>query len=252
MNKFKTWLALYRGLVERCSTPGVMPPNFPRLSFFFRLLARTWIWLQVGKVEVIGKENLFTSASNRIILCPNHSSYFDPLIIFGLVPYTARYMAAFDQFQGLAGLRALVMAASGAFAVDRANGGNVIDISISALVEEHALVLFPEGKINSDGSLSTFKTGPFRIALGAQERLKQSGAVYIVPIQICYARRHEESAQGGYERMALHWRGGVQVNIGQAIDVREIAELTPAEASALIRQKVLSVSLCPTLPDTLH
>ncbi|MDX1986761.1 MAG: lysophospholipid acyltransferase family protein [Candidatus Obscuribacter sp.] len=250
MNKLKIWLARYRALVERCSTPGIMPPNFPRLSFLFRLIARTWVWLQVGRVKVSGKENLLAGQSDRIILCPNHSSYFDALVVFATVPYTARYMAAYDQFQGLGGLRALVMAASGAFPVDRSKGGDVIGISISALTAEHALVIFPEGKINSDGSLSIFKTGPFRIAMGVRESLLDSNTVYVVPMQICYAVRHQASAQGGYGRMGLKWRHGVHVNVGQPIDIKELAALTPAEASSLFRQRVIDIAPCPTLPDT--
>lgn len=252
MNKLKTWAARYRALVERCSTPGIMPPDFPRLSPLLKLIARTWVWLQVGKVEVLGKENLFTDGSNRIILCPNHSSYFDPIIVFGLVPYTSRYMAAYDQFQGLGGLRALVMAASGAFAVDRSKGGDVLGISIDALTEEHSLVIFPEAKINSDGRLSGFKSGPFRIALGVRQRLQEPSTVYIVPIQICYVSRHEATAQGGYGRMAFHWRRGAAVKVGKAIDINDVAQLTPAEAAALIRQRIIDISPCPTLPDTVN
>ncbi len=253
MNNRKSYFwARYRALVERCSTPGIMPPRLPRLSFLLRLIARTWVWLQVGKVEIVRRENLFPSPTAKVILCPNHSSYFDALILSALLPYRARYMAAHDQFTGLGGIRALVMAAGGAFAVDRSKGANVIGIATTALVEEHALVIFPEARINSDGRLGEFKTGLYRIGSGAQERLQDSGKVYLVPIQFCYALRDAASAQGGYGLMGLKWRHGVKMNVGRPVEFSEVAGLTPAAASALLRQKIIEIGPCPTLPDTLN
>ncbi|MDP3506691.1 MAG: lysophospholipid acyltransferase family protein [Candidatus Melainabacteria bacterium] len=235
---FNKLTAGYSKLVAQCSTPGVMPPQMPFLRGFLRLIAHIWVYIQVGHIEVVGKERLLVPG--KVVLCANHSSYFDALILIDIVPYPARYMASHDQFSGLGGIRALVMAAGGAFAVDRSKGRDVMPAAIAALVQERALAIFPEGRINSDGILGTLKSGAPRIALGASKQLDGKEPVYLLTAQIHYNKRHVPSAQGGYGKMAFHWRGGAVVTIGTAKEVSEFETENPAVIIEWLRESFAS------------
>lgn len=233
-NPFQKLINGYRKLVAQCSTPGVMPPKMPYLHGFLRLIAKIWVFIQVGRIEVIGRERLLVPG--RVVLCANHSSYFDALIITAIVPYAARYMTSNDQFQGLGGLRALVLAAGGAFAVDRSKGADVIPAAIDALVQERALAIFPEGRINPDGILGTLKSGAARIALGTNKQLNGKEPVYLLTAQIYYHKRHVPSAEGGYGDMAFRWRGGAVVTIGIAKEISEFGTKNPAIITNWLRE----------------
>jgi hypothetical protein len=76
---------------------------------------------------------------------------------------------------------------------------------------------FPEGKISNSGTYLPFKKGSAHIAIGAYERLQGKEKVGIVPIHICYGKRHEESAGSSYGAMGFKWRGGVTITVGQPV-----------------------------------
>jgi 1-acyl-sn-glycerol-3-phosphate acyltransferase len=112
--------------------------------------------------------------------------------------------------------------------------------AIAALVQERALAIFPEGRINSDGKLGTLKSGAARIALGASKQLDGKEPVYLLTAQIHYNKRHVPSAQGGYGKMAFHWRGGAVVTIGIAKEVSEFKTENPAIISEWLRESFAS------------
>lgn len=209
----------YWDYIEYLSTPGVIPPKVPLVRFIMKILLWFWLNFQLGRIEIVGKE--FLNSPERTIFIANHSSYFDALIIHFVMRRYTRFMTAMDQFVGLCGLRAIVLTAGGSFAVDKSKGGDVINPAIELIKQGGTMMIFPEGQINSDGAYSKFKTGAARIALGAYEALGKTEPVHIVPMHLCYRRRHIASAQGGYGKMGLKWRGGVVLTLGPAIITTE-------------------------------
>lgn len=225
----------YKAFVESCSTPGVIPPDLPQIRPLIKFILLLWLATQLGKIDIDGDENLATPG--RVIFCPNHSSYFDALIVFFVMRRKAHFMAAHDQFGGIGGLRAIVMAACGAFAVDKTpgKGKTVIAPSIELLAKGKALVIFPEGRINSDGGYSEFKKGAAWIAMGAWDKIGRSEPVSIVPLHICYSKRDPDSAQGGFGKMGLKWRGGAEITVGSPIRLDMITDLSAEALTDRIR-----------------
>jgi 1-acyl-sn-glycerol-3-phosphate acyltransferase len=220
-----------------------MPRRFRPLQFICKHFSRLWVFIQVGRVRIVGAENLL--ASGRIIFCPNHSAMFDALVVYGIMKRQPRYMAAYEEMQGLWGLKAVVMGAAGCFAVDRSRGGTVIKPAIDTLVRGEYLVIFPEGKISNSGTYLPFKKGSARIAIGACEELKHKEPVGIVPLHICYHKRDEATAGASFFEMGFKWRGGVTVTVGTPIYVHEFEPLTPEYVTAQVR-KAITAQACAT------
>ncbi len=219
--------------VQNISTSGFIPKPFPPMQRLASLVTFLWVFLQVGKVSFVGAENL--EKNHRLIVTPNHSSYFDPLVVISILPRPARYMAAYDQFSGLGGLRAVIMAATGAFAVDRSKGRSVVEPSIKMLHEagpQTTLVVFPEGRINH--SLGQFKSGAARIGLSCKNLIEDE-EIAIVPVSLFYNKRDDATDQGGYERMGFKWRGGVTVTALAPIYLRAQSH---EEITAAIRKAI--------------
>ena len=161
-NFIGTWRKKFREYVNLCLTNGFIPRTFLPLQLLERFLAKFQIFLQVGRVRLIGAENL--KVKGRVIFCPNHSSMFDAPVIYAIMKRWPRYMTAYEEMRGLWGLKAVVMGAFGCFAVDRSKGKTVMEPAIQVLASGRCLVIFPEGKISASGEYLTFKKGPAIIA----------------------------------------------------------------------------------------
>ena len=70
----------FREYVNQCLTSGFIPRTFLPLQLLGRFLARIQIFVQVGRIRLIGAENL--KVQGRVIFCPNHSSMFDAPVIY--------------------------------------------------------------------------------------------------------------------------------------------------------------------------
>ena len=100
---------------QRCLTSGFVPVAFLPLQFIGQLLGKRWIFIQVGRVKVVGREHL--DSGGRLVFCSNHVSMFDPILIYSLLKCYPRYMTAIVEMFGLGGLKAVFMGACGSFAV---------------------------------------------------------------------------------------------------------------------------------------
>ncbi|MBU6451132.1 MAG: 1-acyl-sn-glycerol-3-phosphate acyltransferase [Cyanobacteria bacterium REEB67] len=234
--------------VELCLTSGFIPKSFRPLQIVGKYLAKIWVYVQVGRIRIVGKENL--TAPGRIIFCPNHSSMFDAPVVFSIMKRMPRYMTAYEEMRGLWGLKAVAMGAFGCFAVDRSKGRTVIDPAIKVLVEGSPLVIFPEGKISGSGTYLPFKKGSAVIALNAYERIERKDRVGIVPVHICFGKRDEETAGGPYGAMAFKWRGGATISIGKPIYLDEISPMTADAVTEAVRKAIVTQACNTThLPD---
>jgi len=209
-----------------------------------KYLAKIWVFVQVGRIRIEGKENL--TAPGRIIFCPNHSSMFDAPVIFSIMKRMPRYMTAYEEMRGLWGLKAIAMGAFGCFAVDRSKGRTVIDPAIKVLVQGSPLVIFPEGKISNSGTYLPFKKGSAVIALSGYERIEKKDRVGIVPIHICFGKRHEETAGGPYGAMGFKWRGGATITVGTPIYLDEVAPMDADAVTEAVRKAIVTQACATT------
>ncbi len=151
------WRRRFREYRDLCLTSGFIPKSFRPLQLVGKYLGKIWVFAQVGRIRIVGKENL--TAPGRIIFCPNHSSMFDAPVIFSIMKRMPRYMTAYEEMRGLWGLKAIAMGAFGCFAVDRTKGRTVIDPAIKVLVHGSPLVIFPRREDQPHRNLPAFQKG---------------------------------------------------------------------------------------------
>jgi len=240
-----TWQKKYREYATHCLTSGFIPETFRPLQYVARILARLWLYIQVGRVRIVGFDNLKTPG--RVIFCPNHSSMLDAIVIYAIMQRWPRYMTAYEEMRGLGGLKAIAMGAFGCFPVDRSHGKSVLEPAIKVLMSGQTMVIFPEGKISPTGEYLPFKKGPAIIANTTYERLGMKEHVAVVPIHLCYHKRHAPSAGGPYPSMGFKWRGGITVTVGKPIYIHELPSRQPEDVMAVVRAAVKMQS-CPTTP----
>lgn len=116
----------------------------------------------VHPVTAVGAENV--PAEGKAIVCANHQSGQDPMILAVHIRRKIRFMAKKEifSFKPLGWL----MDAVGAFPVARGeNDLNAIRTSFKLLNEGNVLGIFPEGKRFSDGEMHAAKNGVSMIAL---------------------------------------------------------------------------------------
>jgi 1-acyl-sn-glycerol-3-phosphate acyltransferase len=239
-----TWRKKFREYVDLCLTSGFIPKSFRPLQLVGKYLARLWVYIQVGRIRIVGKENLV--APGRLIFCPNHSSMFDAPVVYSIMRRMPRYMTAQEEMRGLWGLKAIVMGAFGCFAVDRTKGKTVIEPAIKVLVGGDTLVVFPEGKISNSGTYLPFKKGSALIAIGAYERLEKKEKVGIVPIHLCFGKRDEATAGGSYGAMGFKWRGGVTITVGKPIYINDIDPMTSDNVTEVVREAIVTQACATT------
>lgn len=172
------------------------------LYAFLKSLARvvfsTWF-----RVKADGKEHV--PPDGPVIVCCNHLSFWDPVIVGYVLPRKARYMAKAELFQ-IPLLRPLITKL-GAFPVKR--GGvskESIRLSLELLENGETLLIFPEGTRNPDGT-SAAKRGAVHLAF-------KTGAT-IVPAAI----------SGTYRPFSK-----IAVRIGEPVDLDELREKGTTEA----------------------
>lgn len=175
----------YAKQVQTCGY--LAPPPTPRAVRRLLRLARTLIFIQVGRVKIIGKEKL-DRVPGPYIVAPNHPHWADVAALPILMDGPARYMAARGVFTFLGGLGGLLVGPMGAFCADltRGKGGPAREAAVDVLTSGQRLVMFPEGWAYLDGKLGEFKKGAVRIAREAAERTKKP--IYIVPVNLRYGR----------------------------------------------------------------
>lgn len=154
------------------------------------------LWL---RVRFYGRENL--PKNGGYILCCNHNSNFDPILLTWPLNRMICYMAKEQLFRPHIGwlIRAL-----GAFPVQRGSGDtSALDTAADMLKKGHILGLFPEGHRHPVGQPGRAKSGAALIA-------KATGAD-VLPCAIHYTKNH-------------HFGSRVSISIGQLIPNAELFE----------------------------
>jgi 1-acyl-sn-glycerol-3-phosphate acyltransferase len=219
-------------------------------------LARILVFIQVGKITVVGRERLPPPDAPYLAVA-NHTHYADGPVI-GLilgVPARPRYFIARGVLRFGRGLAALVLGPAGAIAVDlRPSGGRrELAAGVRLLAAGERLVMFPEGWAHMDGRHGTFKRGAAYMAARAARR--RGTPISIVPFHLYYPRhpgawmtRVRPSVQ--YLLTAIgfwRYRRGVMAVIGPPIS----SETLPAswdEATTLLEARIRALAPPPRSP----
>lgn len=236
-----------RDYIKKISTSGhLTPPPGGFSRWFARQYCRGLVGWQVGKVKVIGAENL--NVPGPILIAPNHGHFIDPMLFPLILERPARYMAAQGVFQAAGGLMSLIAAGGGAFPVNltRGKGGDAADSAVLVLVSGQILVLFPEGFAWLDGHVDKFKKGAVRITRRAAAELGKP--CYIVPTYIRYGAypgasilRWSSPVQFAILfLLAGFFRKGATVVFGKPISTDELPA-DDTEATEFLRNKVLEL-----------
>jgi 1-acyl-sn-glycerol-3-phosphate acyltransferase len=213
-------------------------------------LARVLVFVQVGKITVVGRERLPSTDAPYLVVA-NHTHYADgPVIGLTLgVRARPRYFIARGVLRFGRGLAALVLGPAGAIAVDlRPSGGRrELAAGVRVLASGERLVLFPEGWAHMDGHRGTFKRGAAYVAIRAAER--RGRPIAIVPCYLHYPRhpgewmtRMRPSLQYFLTAMGFwRYRRGVTAVIGPPI----LSDTLPAswdEATAFLETRIRALS----------
>ena len=191
--------------MNRLPLPDQLPYHFlpPRVSpfwvstsrLFIRYLLRRLQWLR--SFEFSGVEHLqgVIRKGDGVLITPNHPDFADPGVMFELsrrlrLPFC--YMAAYQIFDGGAGLRKFILPRLGVFPVDREGSDRAaFSVGLDILVKgRNPLVIFPEGEIyHLADRLTPLREGAAALAIIAAKKKvaeDEKKTVWIVPTAIKY------------------------------------------------------------------
>lgn len=237
-----------RAYIERVSTCGFLapPPTVQGLRSL-RRLARFLTFVQVGRIKVLGRENL-DNVKGPMLVAPNHPNSADVAVMPLVLDRPARYMAARGVFTFAGGWGALLCAPMGAFAVDLSPGmgGPAKDAAVKVLTSGETLCMFPEGWAYLNGRLGPLKKGAVRITREAAQLLGET--TYLVPVFLRYGRYPGDWIRKfpppiEYTFVLLNswlYRRGVTVVIGKPIPSTELPP-DDTRATALLRDRIVAL-----------
>lgn len=127
----------------------------------------------IFRIDIQGRENI--PAKGRIILCSNHISLLDPVVLAIAVPRPISFMAKKELFNNK--ILSILISKLGAFPVDRKGSDiSAIRSSLKVLKEEKILGIFPEGTRVKKMDLDSAKPGISLISI--------KGKSSIIPVYI--------------------------------------------------------------------
>lgn len=114
------------------------------------------------KLDVEGIENI--PSNGRLIVCSNHISLLDPVLLGAVIPRKLNYMAKKELFENKA--LAFLIKNLGAFPVDRdATGLSAIKTAIKVLYRDNVFAIFPQGQRVHDIDYDKAKPGIAMISI---------------------------------------------------------------------------------------
>lgn len=165
------------------------------------------------RLRLEGLENVPTD--HGFLLCPNHISAFDPILVGGWIQPECTFMAKEELFR-FKPFGALIRAL-GAFPVARGKGDtSAVDHAVELIRSGRVVTIFPEGHRSRTGALQKLKSGAVVIAARTQSD--------ILPCAIKKGKRR-------------FLRRAVTVRYGKLIPYADlgIVEQTPGEIKAANR-----------------
>jgi 1-acyl-sn-glycerol-3-phosphate acyltransferase len=146
------------------------------------------------RIEVVGAENV--PPEGAVLFCGNHpNSLLDPMLIMDRGGRTVRFAAADVLFDNavlrffLTRLQAVPVRRRQDHEGGAVDNQAAFDTLFQVLADGAAMGIFPEGVSHQESDLSTFRTGPARIALGAKAAYTDR-PICIVPVGLHYTNRN--------------------------------------------------------------
>jgi hypothetical protein len=201
-------LPLADELPYRFHPPKLSPLVVRRTRGYWRSMVRGEH--QVIGIDVEGQEVLrpLLARGDGVMLCPNHCGRADGLLMLGLADDLGKpacAMAAYQIFEGNAGLRHWLFPRLGIFPVDR-EGSDLK--AFKAAVEvvaggKHPLIVFPEGEVYLLADrLTPLRDGAAAIATTAAKRLADRGKrAWLVPIGLKYRFPDDHDPRPAFNRL---------------------------------------------------
>jgi 1-acyl-sn-glycerol-3-phosphate acyltransferase len=235
---FWRWPRLYRRYVDKVTTSGYIGKPSPTVMFFARLLCRFMTWVWVGRVRVIGEENLHQG--ERVIVTPNHSSLLDAIMMYAKMSRDVWAIGADDVLKKCFGIIGIIATKMRTMPVDRSHGSTVIEPATNLVVRGKSLLMFPEGRISPSGVLLPYKKGAAvigRLAIGRLRAVGENVRLGIVTTAIIYNRRDPDSALN-YFKMGFKWRKGATIVYCPPIWLDELDDLSIDAVMDLVHAKM--------------
>ncbi len=141
---------------------------------FLKVLA-LGLFFPLFRVRIIGERDFQGSA----VLCSNHRSLIDPIILSCVMKRKIYYMAKSELFDEHGNFFAWLLKSTGAFPVARSSADKGAVLEAEKLLKNGCIVgIFPQGKIVSDET-------EFKIKAGASLLAMKTGAP-IIPVSIYF------------------------------------------------------------------
>ena len=161
--------------------------------------------------------------SGPMLVCSNHQSNLDPLILGCACPRPVNYLAKKQLFEF--GPLGWFLRWNDAIELDRERGLGGIKETLKRLKRKESVVMFPEGTRSKDGELQPVKSGFCTLVKKAK--------VPILPVAI----------EGAWDALPRHspvpnFGATIQVVFGEAIEPAEYSVLSDEELTELLDQKI--------------
>src|SRR6185437_1030413 len=175
---FAGWSAVLREDPTDADTLRITKPRRvldPIVFALSRLI--NWFWRLVSRIDVQGIENL--PPDRAYLLCSNHQSFLDPVILLSMLPYRAlnrMFAVGTSEIFGSGLMRQIARLLKVVVVDPDSNLVPAMRAGAYGLRNGLALVLYPEGERSIDGTPRTFKKGAAILSTHLQ--------VPIVPVAI--------------------------------------------------------------------
>jgi 1-acyl-sn-glycerol-3-phosphate acyltransferase len=236
----------HKEYVKQISVCGyVGPPPTDKAWRRHKFWARFLTWLQVGKLTVVGRENL-DSVPGPILFASNHPYGMEVAITPLVLDRKARYMAHETVFTFAWGLGSYIAGPWGGFVAHdkiRDHGVRARTAATSVLKMGQTLVMYPEGLTNMSPVMLPLKDGAVRVVKQAAKEMAREA--WIVPAYMRYGRypsewmqRFPRPVQYALVFLLLPWfRRGCKVVVGKPIPASAFAA-DDAEATLQLRAAI--------------
>ena len=188
------------------------------VRWFFRILLTVCYRVRVHGLEHYPEDD-------RMLVCANHQSFLDPIVLGVVCPRPVNYLArkTLFSFKPLA----VFLRFNDSIPIDRdATGLDGVKETLKRLKRGEAVVMFPEGTRSDDGLLQPFKPGFCLLARRSKATL--------MPIALdgCYQ---------AYSRKHLFPRlGTIHAVMGEPISYQQYADLSDEETAFLLESRIRS------------
>lgn len=189
-----------------------------------QILCRTLGVFFVG-FRAQGRENV--PDSGGLLVCANHQSYIDPVLVGMSIDRKVQYVARANLFRNFAfgGLIRFL----DAIPLERGGAGALRGLleTVKRLRDSQAVLIFPEGTRTEDGNLQKIQPGFVALARRAETP--------ILPVGI-------EGAYQSWPRTGLPWFQRIHVMIGKPISKSEIAAMDDQTLIARLTQELQTLT----------